>query len=59
MLGRMRETQETLLYLEKRLYYDDLARQHTPPDGEQQVPLPPHLTARNEEASPAVPLRME
>ena len=33
MLGRMRETQETLLYLEKRLYYDDLARQHSRPDG--------------------------
>jgi len=59
MLGRMRETQETLLYLEKRRYYDDLARQHTRLDEEQQVPVPPHLAASNEEASPAVPLRME
>ncbi len=59
MLGRMRETQETLLYLEKRRYYDDLARQHTRLDGEQQVPLPPHLAAENQEVSPAVPLRME
>jgi hypothetical protein len=59
MLGRMRETQETVLYLEKRRYYDDLARQHTRLDGEQQVPVPPHLAAEDQEVSPAVPLRME
>jgi glycosyltransferase involved in cell wall biosynthesis len=59
MLSRMRETQETVLYLEKRRYYDDLARQHTHLDGQQQVPVPSHLPAGNEEASPAVPLRVE
>jgi glycosyltransferase involved in cell wall biosynthesis len=59
MLGRMRETQETLLYLEKRRYYDDLARQHARLDGEQQAPVPPHLPTPNREVSPAVPLRTE
>jgi len=58
MLSRMRETQETVLYLEKRRYYDDLARQHTRLDG-QQAPVPTHLAVGNEEASPAVPLRVE
>jgi len=28
MLGRVRETQEQLLYLEKRRYYDDLTQEH-------------------------------
>jgi hypothetical protein len=32
MLGRMRQTQETMLYLEKRRYYDDLAPQRNPLD---------------------------
>jgi glycosyltransferase involved in cell wall biosynthesis len=59
MLGRMRETQETLLYLEKRRYYDDLARQHTRSNREQQVPIPPHFAAEDQEAAPAVPLRTE
>lgn len=59
MISRMRETQETMLYLEKRRYYDDLARQHTRLDGQQQRPVPPHLAAGNRQVSPAVPLRME
>jgi glycosyltransferase involved in cell wall biosynthesis len=59
MLGRMRETQETLLYLEKRRYYDDLARQHTRSDREQQVPIPSHFASEDQEAAPAVPLRTE
>ena len=59
MLGRMRETQETMLYLEKRRYYDDLAQQYTDPDGQQQVTVPPHLAVGNQEVSPAVPLRVE
>jgi glycosyltransferase involved in cell wall biosynthesis len=59
MLSRMRETQETVLYLQKRRYYDDLARQHTRLDGDQQVPVPPHLAANDQEGSPAVPLRVE
>jgi len=59
MLSRMRETQETVLYLQKRRYYDDLARQHTRLDGDQQVPVPPHLAANDQKASPAVPLRVE
>jgi glycosyltransferase involved in cell wall biosynthesis len=55
MLGRMRETQETVLYLEKRRYYDDLARQHTRLDGEQQVPVPrisPPRTRRSRQPCP-------
>jgi glycosyltransferase involved in cell wall biosynthesis len=59
MLGRMRETQETMLYLEKRRYYDDLARHDTRLDGQQQVPVPSHPVAGKREASPVVPLRME
>jgi glycosyltransferase involved in cell wall biosynthesis len=42
MLGRMRETQETLLYLEKRRYYDVLTRQHVREDAVQETPVPTH-----------------
>jgi hypothetical protein len=57
MLSRMRETQETLLYLEKRRYYDELVGRGTTSNGEQQVPVPPYVAAANEELSPVVPLR--
>jgi len=56
MLSRMRETQETLLYLEKRRYYDELVGQRAP-NGDQQVPVPPYIAAANEELSPVVSLR--
>jgi glycosyltransferase involved in cell wall biosynthesis len=59
MLSRMRETQEAVLYLEKRRYYDDLARQHTPPHEEQRVMVPPHLAAGKQEVSPVASLRVE
>jgi glycosyltransferase involved in cell wall biosynthesis len=59
MLSRMRETQETLLYLEKRRYYDELAQHHARLNGEQQIPVPPCIAAANEELSPVVSLRRE
>ena len=57
MLSRMRETQETLLYLEKRRYYDDLAKQHAGPSGEQEVAVPPYVAAASEELSRVVSMR--
>ena len=57
MLSRMRETQETLLYLEKRRHYDDLVGHHTSPNGEQQVSVSRHIAAANEELSPVMSLR--
>ena len=59
MLSRMRETQETLLYLEKRRYYDELVGHHARLKGEQQVPVPPYIAAANEELSRVVSLRRE
>jgi glycosyltransferase involved in cell wall biosynthesis len=57
MLSRMRETQETLLYLEKRRYYDDLAQHQATVNGEQQASVPSYVAAANEELSPVVSLR--
>ena len=57
MLSRMRETQETLLYLEKRRYYDELVGRHAASNGEREVPVPPYIAAANEELSSAVSLR--
>jgi glycosyltransferase involved in cell wall biosynthesis len=57
MLSRMRETQETLLYLEKRRYYDDLAQHQTTVNGEKQASVPSYIAATNEELSPVVSLR--
>jgi glycosyltransferase involved in cell wall biosynthesis len=62
MLSRMRETQETLLYLEKRRHYDELVQHDAHLNGEQQVPVPPYpsprgRTAADEELSPVVSLR--
>ncbi|MGQ9571937.1 MAG: glycosyltransferase family 2 protein [Dehalococcoidia bacterium] len=59
MLGRMRETQETLLYLEKRRYYDELARQHPGLEREQEPPALAHLAATGRKASPVLPLGVE
>jgi len=57
MLSRMRETQEALLYLEKRRYYDELVQHHARSNGEQEVPVPPYAAAANDELSPVVSLR--
>jgi len=57
MLSRMRETQETLLYLEKRRYYDELVGGHVASNGERQAPGAPYQAAANEELSPVVSLR--
>jgi hypothetical protein len=57
MLSRMRETQETLLYLEKRRYYDELVGGHAAPNGEHEVAAPPYVATANEELSPVVSLR--
>jgi glycosyltransferase involved in cell wall biosynthesis len=57
MLSRMRETQETLLYLEKRRYYDELVGGRAAPNGEHQAPAPPYVAAANEELPPVVSLR--
>ena len=57
MLSRMRDTQETLLYLEKRRHYDELVRQQASSNGEQQLPVPPYIAAAGQELSPVVSLR--
>lgn len=56
MLGRMRQTQETVLYLEKRRYYDDLGRADDDRDVIADAVPPPHLLAREEERL-VLPLR--
>jgi glycosyltransferase involved in cell wall biosynthesis len=57
MLSRMRETQETLLYLEKRRYYDELVGGHVAANGERQVSVPPFQAAAEEERASVVSLR--
>jgi glycosyltransferase involved in cell wall biosynthesis len=59
MLGRMRETQETLLYLQRRRHYAELAGQNTPRNGERQVAVPSHLAAERREAPLAATSRTE
>jgi glycosyltransferase involved in cell wall biosynthesis len=56
MLGRMRETQETLLYLEKRRYYDELAPQHNPLDVVRDTAVVEHPLA-GKESRMVLPLR--
>ncbi len=56
MLSRMRDTQETLLYLEKRRHYDGRA-QSTTMDGEGHAPVLPYVATTNEELSPVASLR--
>jgi hypothetical protein len=61
MLSRMRETQETLLYLEKRRYYDELVQHNVGANGGQQITVSPYLSPRgrtvaDEELSPVVSL---
>ena len=62
MLSRMRETQETLLYLEKRRYYDELVQHDAHLNGDQRITVPTYpsprgRTATDEELSPVVSLR--
>jgi glycosyltransferase involved in cell wall biosynthesis len=57
MLSRMRETQETLLYLEKRRHYDELAQHHAASNAEQQASVPPYIAAANDQLPPVVSLR--
>jgi glycosyltransferase involved in cell wall biosynthesis len=57
MLSRMRETQETLLYLEKRRYYDELVGGRADPSRKRQASIRPYQAAAAEELSPVVSLR--
>lgn len=57
MLSRMRETQETLLYLEKRRHYDESAQHLASSNGEQQFPVPPLIATASEKLPPVVSLR--
>jgi hypothetical protein len=57
MLSRMRETQETLLYLEKRRYYDELVGGRLGSNGEPQASARSHRPVIEQERSPVVSLR--
>ncbi len=59
MLGRMRETQESLLYLEKRRYYDDLTRQQAPLDVSRDALAPTDGALEQQEEQLVAPMRTE
>ncbi len=56
MLGRMRQTQEMVLYMEKRRYYDDLT-EDVLVDIIQDAPMFAQRSTRAQEAQLALPLR--